>query len=255
MAQAKKIVIANWKMNPPTSAEAKKLFGGIKRKVSSIRGVQTIVCPPFVFLTELTQSYSGSKISFGAQDVFFEQKGSFTGEVSAAMLTSVGAQYVIIGHSERRALGEDNEDIAKKVKAALKEGLRIILCIGEHERSEDGAYLSFLKEELITALSGVSQKDISKCIIAYEPIWAIGKSAKDAMQPRSVHEMSIYIRKILTEKYNKQKALTVPILYGGSVGPTNVEALAERGAINGFLVGGASLDPESFAFVVKSMQN
>jgi len=137
MAKMKKIVVANWKMNPPTLKEAEKLFNGIKKKVSKIAHVETVICPPFVYLLELALYYSGSKIKFGAQDVFWEEKGARTGEISALQLVSIGADYVIIGHSERRALGETNEEVNKKIKAALKAELRVIVCVGEQERNDN----------------------------------------------------------------------------------------------------------------------
>jgi len=252
MKKGKKIVIANWKMNPPTLAEAKKLFAGIKKTTGRSAGVQTIICPPFVYLTELSKNYSGSKIAFGGQNVFWESGGARTGEISPPMLKSTGAEFVIIGHSERRVQGEDFKIVHKKVRAALKEGFRVVLCIGERERDQEATYLSFIKEELESALSGVSSKMLSRVIIAYEPIWAIGKAAKGAMEPQELHEMTIFIKKILTEKYGRVHALKVPILYGGSAEPANVEALITKGMADGFLVGRASLQADSFGFIVKN---
>jgi len=243
----KKTIVANWKMNPNTLGEAEKLFNAIKKKSNKIRSIETVICPPFVYLSELALYYSGSKIKFGAQDVFWEEKGSRTGEVSPLMLKSVGADYCIIGHSERRELGESNEQVSKKVKVALKAGLRVIICVGESERDERATYLSFLKEELQSAFSGVSSKQLKNIYIAYEPIWAIGKSSKEAMQPSQVHEMSLYVKKLLVEKYGKKIALEVPVLYGGSVDSKNVEALFKRGDVDGFLIGRASLDAEMFS--------
>lgn len=251
----KKIVVANWKMNPTTLVEAEKLFDGVKKKASRLSNVQTVLCPPFVYLTELFVTYSGNKIKFGAQDVFWEEKGARTGEISPLMLKSIGVEYSIIGHSERRELGEDNDMVHKKVLAALKAGLYVVLCVGEKERDDNALYLSFLKEELQSALIGVSKNQLNNIIIAYEPIWAIGKGAKAAMQPSDIHEMSLFIKKILVEKYGKSLGLKVPILYGGSVVPTNVETMFSRGAVNGFLVGGASLDVDSFDFILKHVNN
>lgn len=252
MAKSKKIVIANWKMNPSTLAEAKKLFEGIKKTTSRVANVQTIVCPPFIYLTELSKNYSGNKIAFGGQNVFWESGGARTGEISPPMLKNVGAQFVIVGHSERRVQGEDFNIVHKKARAALKEGLRVILCIGERERDKEATYLSFIKEELESALSGISSKMLSHIIIAYEPIWAIGKAAKGAMEPQELHEMTIFIKKIITEKYGRQHTLKVPIIYGGSAEPGNVETLITKGMADGFLVGRASLDADSFGFIVKT---
>jgi triosephosphate isomerase (TIM) len=178
--------------------------------------------------------------------VFFETKGSYTGEVSAPMLASIGTEYVIVGHSERRARGENNEIVNRKVRVALLEGIDVVLCIGEEARDHGGEYLLFLTEELISALSGLKKDSLKHIAIAYEPIWAIGKTSKDAMKPSDMHEMSLFIRKILTDRYDRATALSVPILYGGSVEVENSETLLRGGEIDGFLVGHASLDPESF---------
>lgn len=247
----KRMVIANWKLHPETVDEALDLFDGIKDGVSRIKGVEVVIAPPFVFLPEITAEYRGSRIEFAGQDLFYKGEGSFTGEVSAPMLKSVGASYVIIGHSERRALGENNEDVQMKVEAALADGLRVILCIGERERNHGGEYLTFLLEELTTAFENVNEKQMKHVVIAYEPIWAIGKDDDDAMQPTQVHEMVIFIKKFLTERFNARVASNTPILYGGSVEPPNAEALFTEGEVDGFLVGHASLDIDEFSEIVK----
>lgn len=250
MKKNKTYVIANWKMNPTTLSEALNLFDGIKSASSRAQNVTTVICPPSVFLTELRLSYTGQKIFFGAQDSFWEEKGSYTGYVSPKMLKSIDIDYVILGHSERRALGEDNETVRKKVSEALDEELNVILCVGERERDSQGEYLSFLREELKSALEGVPTQMLKKIIIAYEPIWAIGKSAEMAMKPQDVHETVIFVRKILAELYDVDTAHSVPVLYGGSTEPSNVALLFEKGEIDGFLVGHASLVPEDFNEIV-----
>lgn len=240
------LIVANWKMNPTTLSQAEKLFSDIQKTASRLQNVQTVICPPVTFLGELLHSYSGQKILFGVQDIFWQDKGSYTGYISSSMIKSMGAKYVIIGHSERRQLGEDNETINKKVLSALSEKLQIILCVGEKQRDVHGEYLTFLREELQSALENVPVQMLKNITVAYEPIWAIGKEADDAMDPQEVHEMVIFIRKTLAEIYDTDTAQRVPVLYGGSVEPSNASVLLEKGEINGFLVGHASLIPQNF---------
>lgn len=244
-------VIANWKMNPDTWVAAKELFLGVKKAASRVRKVNTVICPPFVYLSELINSYSGRSISFGVQDVHFEQKGSYTGEVSASQVRSVGATYAIVGHSERRALGETNEMINKKVLSALSEKLTVILCIGERDRDRQGEYLAFLRDELLGALEGVSKAALKNILITYEPIWAIGKTSEEAMKPHDVHGTVLFLRKLLAEKYDKKIALELPILYGGSVEPENAGALLEEGDVNGFLIGHSGLSVSDFTAILE----
>lgn len=247
----KRLIVANWKMNPETSSEAIKLFEGIKVVATKLKQVDTVIAPPFVFLPALTSKYKGNKIAFSAQNVFYDKKGSYTGEISVPMLQDMKVNYVIVGHSERRALGEDNELINKKIKTALSKGMTVILCIGESERDSSANYLSFLKDELVVGVSSISKAQLKKLVIAYEPLWAIGKSKEEAMKPEQVHEMVIFIRKILVERFGKNAAMSVPVLYGGSVEPENADQLLKNGEISGFLVGHASLNAESFGDILK----
>lgn len=251
MSKNKKLIIANWKLNPETLKDAKKLFTNIKKVASKTQNVQTVICSPSVYISELSKMYSGHRVEVGAQDVFWENKGSYTGELSPTALKSVGAKYVIIGHSERRALGENNIDVNKKMIAALKAGLNVVLCVGESKRDSQALYLKFLREELESALESVLKNHIKNLIITYEPLWAIGKSADDAVSSHQMHEMYIFIRKILTELYGKNIAFNVPIIYGGSAEPDNVKELLDSGEIDGFLVGHASLKADQFNEILK----
>ncbi len=246
-------VIANWKMNPDTIEDAKKLFLSIKGLVSRLKNTNIVIAPPTLFLAELRKLYSGRQLEFGVQNISFEEKkGSFTGETSAKMAKSIGVTYVIIGHSERRLMGETNKDINKKITVALLQKLTVVLCIGEKERDSQGGYLSFLEEELRSALSGVSKKSLKHVLIAYEPIWAIGKTDKGAMSPHDVHETSLFLHKILMQMYDRKSAFAVPVLYGGSVEPENNEELLQGGGISGFLIGHASLEVSSFSSILKT---
>lgn len=243
----KKLIIANWKMNPSSIKDAKKLFIGIRQTASKLRNVQTVVAPPFLYLTELNKLYLGHRIKFAGQDVFWADKGSFTGEISSAMLKGVGATYVIIGHSERRALGENNEDVNKKVISVIRAGLTAILCIGESNRDhKDGTHLLFLTRQLESALDNVPKNKLSKIVVAYEPIWTIGKREEEAMRPEELHETVLFIKKTIVNLFGKKSALKVPILYGGSVERGNTEALFVEGMVDGLLIGHASLKVNEF---------
>lgn len=247
----KKLVIANWKMNPQTFAEAKKLFNDIKKAAGTYSRVKTVVCPPFVFLGDLAYGYSGRKVAFGSQNIFSEERGSYTGEISPFQVKDSGATFSIIGHSERRARGESDADVHGKLALALKHKLTPVLCIGEHERDHHGKYLAFLRHQISTAFKRVRPKDVPRIVIAYEPIWAIGKHGSDAITPKKLHETVLFIRRVLRELYTKKVAFDVTILYGGSVEPENTLALFSEGTVQGFLVGHASLSAESFRRILE----
>ena len=249
----KKLIIANWKMNPTTPAEARKIFNTIKAGTARQRKAEVIVIPPFVFLPLLKERYRSSKIKFGVQDVFWERKGPYTGEISTKQAKEVGASYVIVGHSERRALGETNQEVAKKVSAVLREGMRPILCVGEALRDRDGKYLEELYRQIKDSLSGVSSSRVSGVVIAYEPIWAIGKGAKDAVDSHELQATIILIRKSLSRVYSKSIAMKMQVIYGGSVERGNVDELWKSG-VDGFLVGHASLSPKEFVEIIQSVR-
>lgn len=252
MKSNKKLIVGNWKMNPLTIKEAKKIFNNFKKQKHQTKNITTVFCPPSLFLQELKKSYTGSKIFFGAQNTFWEKEGSRTGEISPDMIKEAGVNFVIIGHSERRALGENNEMVAQKVKTALKIGLHVILCIGEPERDEHGNHLRFIDEELRESLRGVGRQLVKKLNIAYEPIWAIGKG-NNAMSPEDLHRMSLYVRKKLFGIYGRKIAGEIPILYGGSVNSDNAKDIVYDGDVQGLLIGRASLNPYEFSKIIDSV--
>lgn len=247
-------VVANWKMNPDSLGGATKLFSDLAVTARTARGVRVVACPPMIWLSECKRVYRGKMLALGAQDVSSHPTGAHTGEISAPMLASLGVGYVIVGHSERRAKGETLEEISAKIKQVVQTGLTAILCIGEHARDDHGEYLHVLRAQIVSALSGVTGPQLSQLIVAYEPIWAIGKTAADAMKPELMHETSLYIRKIISEKYGFDQSRLVPVLYGGSVEGSNAETLLSQGEIDGFLVGHASLSPLSFGAILKCAQ-
>lgn len=250
MSRRKKTVIANWKMNPESLAEALKIVKGIKKVAARTKQVQTIICPPFIYLGDIRKQYRQT----GSQDVSMEIKGAHTGEVSARMLKKNGADYVILGHSERRAMGETDEIVNKKVQVALNEKLKIILCIGESKRDEEGEYLNFVKAQLKNSLKQVSRKYLKNILVTYEPVFAIGGKDSQAVSPHEIHQMIIFIRKHLIEHFSDRAAERVPILYGGSVGPLNAREIVEKGEADGLLVGHQSLNPEQFSQIIRSIK-
>lgn len=236
----KRIIVANWKMNPKTAKEAKKLFKSISGFAKKSKKAEIILALPFVYLP----LFGKSKIKLCAQNVFYKEQGAYTGEISPAMLKSLGVDCSIVGHSERRwKINEDDELINKKVKAGLKAGLKVILAIGEKER--DGSeFWKFLKNQIKSDLSGVPKKLAKNLIIAYEPVWAIG--TKKPIYPKDLLETAIFIRRTLLDIFGRERAFKTPILYGGSVEPENAREFLEIEGISGLLVGGASLDAEKF---------
>lgn len=250
----KKIVIANWKLNPVGDKEAKALFLKTRSLAKELKKTEVVICPPFLYLGAFYKLKTPKNMQLGSQNSFWEEKGAFTGEVSAGMLKSHDVKFSIVGHSERRAMGETDKEISLKINALLKQEIIPVLCVGEKERDMHGEYLSFIKNELFDSLAGVQKKQLKNIIIAYEPIWAIGKSQRDAMSPGGVHETVLLIRKFLTEKYGADSAKLPRIIYGGSAEGENAEKLMNEGHVSGFLVGHASLDPMNFGQILKAVE-
>lgn len=245
------IIIANWKAKVTTVADAKKLVAASK-KIADMRVHQIILAPagPYLGLLSLDNK---SKLHYAGQDITLTEGGAQTGEVTGDMLTSVKAKYVIIGHSERRALGETDANVLLKTQHALKSALTPIVCVGEKERDADAHYLAFLRSQIDTVYKGIQTKDQGNIILAYEPVWAIGKSASEGINADDLTEMIQYIRKILGTYLTKKKADSAVILYGGAVEPENAKALSVGTGINGFLVGHASTDAKTFTALVKAI--
>lgn len=246
MANRNPIIIGNWKLNPSTVAEAKALFLAVKRGLKKGMLAEVVVAPPFPFIPDLSRL--SSAVALAAQDVFYEDAGAFTGEVSPTMLGGFGVSYVIVGHSERRALGETDEQVEKKVQALLRRKLTPVVCIGERERDEKGDYFGYVERQLRSACKGLSARQVAQVVIAYEPVWAIG-TGKNATA-EDVKEMQLFIVTLLTKLYDRAVAKRVRIIYGGSVKADNAEDLHTSGGMEGFLVGGASLKPEEFLKII-----
>ncbi len=244
------IIAGNWKMNK-TILEAIDLVNGLKRELSDIENVDIVVIPPYTALSEIRDMIIDSNIELGAQDVYWEEKGAFTGEISPLMLKDAGAKYVVIGHSERRAyFGETNKAVNKKIKAALGAGLLPIMCVGERlEEREAGKTFDVVREHVQMGLEGISSDVVPNIVIAYEPVWAIG-TGKTAT-PAQAEEVHNYIRKLLRDMYDEAVSNEVRIQYGGSVKPDNIKELINQKDIDGALVGGASLKVEEFVPIVR----
>lgn len=247
----KKLIIGNWKMYPANAKDAKAKFVAIKKVASTLRNVQTVICPPSVYISDLKKLVTGHRCVVGAQNSWYENEGAFTGEVSPAMLDSIGAQYVIVGHSERRALGETDEMVNKKALAAIKAGLNVVICVGERERDPDGEYMRHIANQLKAAHQGIQKKDLKQIVVAYEPIWAIGKNAVRAASPDDALEITILLKKTFADLCGKDGAC-VPILYGGSVDAKNAWEFLLKSHVDGLLVGRASLDPKVFGEILKA---
>lgn len=242
----KPFIAANWKMNK-TIPETRDFLTAFIPEVKEVKDVDIVIAPPFTSLTVAAEKLKNTNIILAAQDMFYEEKGAYTGEVSPLMLTDIGCRYVIIGHSERRQyFNEIDEIVNRKIKAAKKAGLGVILCIGESlEEREAGKTFNVLEREIN---KGLHETDIEKIVIAYEPIWAIG-TGKTAT-PEQAQEAHAYIRERLRLKYGN-RADDICIIYGGSVTPENVDSLMACKDLDGALVGGASLKVESFTRLVK----
>jgi triosephosphate isomerase (TIM) len=248
----RKIIIAgNWKMNK-NIGESIDLANSIKRALYDVGEVEVAICPPFTSLSDVSEVLAGTNIKLGAQDCYWEKEGAFTGEVSAPMLKDAGCTYVIIGHSERRQFFcETNETVNKKVKAALKEGLNPIVCVGEKLADRNGGRtFEVIKDHVVNSLAGIPGEDMLKIVVAYEPVWAIGTGVNATKeQAQEVHQ---YIRKLLEGMFGADVARSVRIQYGGSVKPDNIKELIQQEDVDGALVGGASLKADSFVKIVKN---
>lgn len=243
------LVIGNWKMNPQTLEKAETLFVQCKKAMSSTGATVVSIAPPTIFIVPLKKLSQKSRVSMGAQDVFYEQAGAFTGMTALSMLKSVEVAYVIVGHSERRALKESNEVVALKAQAVLASGLIAVVCIGEKKRDAQGDYFGFVEDQLKAVIKNIPKSQVGRLVFAYEPVWAIG-TGKHATS-EDVQEMKLFIQKILADHFGRNLVNKMRILYGGSVTADNAAELLETGKADGFLVGGSSLKPLEFATIIK----
>ena len=248
----KPFIAGNWKMNTD-SASAVALAAGLAKELSSVDTVDVAVCPPFVYLQSVAAALSASNIALGSQNVYFEEKGAFTGEISCAMLKDASCAYAIIGHSERRhVLGETDAMINKKISAAISGGLLPIFCVGELlEERQGGTTNEVVAGQIKNGLEGICAESIQAVTVAYEPVWAIGTGL--TATPEQAQEVHAMIRGLLADLYGNEIAQTIRIQYGGSAKPGNTAELMSQPDVDGLLVGGASLKVEDFAAMVKTV--
>jgi triosephosphate isomerase len=244
------IVGGNWKMNK-TIPEAVNAVEDLKTRLEDVEGVEIVIFPPFTTLKMIQGLLKATNIGLGAQNMYYEERGAYTGEISPLMLQDVGCRYVILGHSERRGyFGETNELINKKLKTALSFEFTPVICVGEKlEERKEGKAAEVVDSQVRNCLWGIGAKEAERVVIAYEPVWAIGTG--ETATPSQAEEMHRLIRGVLRELYGEGLANSVRIQYGGSVKPENIEDLMKEEDIDGALVGGASLNADSFAKIVK----
>ena len=242
----KALIAANWKMNNGIKEDV-SFVKSFEKLIKNAKNIDVVICPPFTLLYKLNELLKNSEIKLGAQNMHFEEKGAYTGEVSPLMLKDAGCEYVILGHSERRQYFNETDDlINKKVKSALRHKLKPILCIGETlQQRNNNKTMQIIGNQLINCLNGINENEIKSIVVAYEPIWAIGTG--NNATPEQAEEVHKFIRSLLLKTYNKKISDDIRIIYGGSVKPESIEDLMKMKNIDGTLVGGASLDPKSFA--------
>lgn len=243
-------IAGNWKMNK-TVGEALELVRGLKTSLQGIEGVEVAIAPPYTVLYPVAQELKGASIRLASQNLFWEEKGAFTGEISPVMLKEIGCQYAIIGHSERRQyFGETDETVNRRIKASFNYGLKVIFCIGETLQEREGNFtFSVVERQMEEGLKGLDEKAVEEMVIAYEPVWAIGTGR--TATPDQAEEVHRFIRQKLEKLYSKKTAEGIRIQYGGSVTPENIKGLMDQANIDGALVGGASLKVDSFARIVR----
>lgn len=248
----KPIIAGNWKMNK-TLPEALTFIETVKNAVPSKEKVDAVVCSPALFLGQLVSEASGSDVAIGAQNMHFENSGAFTGEISPVALKDLGVSYVIIGHSERREMfNETDESVNQKALAAFNHGLTPIICVGETlEQRENNETMDLVETQVVKALQGLSDEQVEQTVIAYEPIWAIGTGKSSTAQ--DANEVCSHIRKVVAKNFSDSAASAVRVQYGGSVKPENIGEYMSQSDIDGALVGGASLEPESFLKLLEAV--
>ena len=247
----KRLVIGNWKMNPETFEDAKRIARKTRITAGKLVRTEVVVCPPFPFISAARGRNLSAPFHIGAQSVSFDEGGPHTGEVSVKMLASLGAEYVIAGHSEERAAGDTDDAISRRISKIVEAGLTAVVCVGEKVRDENGAHLDFLKDQMKATFAGVPEDKAGRVVLAYEPIWAIG--AKDAMQPEQVYEMSLFVKKIFADIFGQEAGHKVRVLYGGSVNFRNAGEIIKTGKVDGLLVGRESVNTPGFVELLRAV--
>ncbi len=246
----KRLIIGNWKMNPSTLDEAKRIIRSMRIVATKLEHTQVVACPPYLYISNCISKKSNS-VSIGSQTVSIQEGGAHTGEISPAMLKDIGVQYVIVGHSEQRASGDSDEIVSKRIIATVEAGMKAVVCIGENVRDEQGVYLDTLKDQIKRTFAGIQSKYARDIIIVYEPVWAIG--AKEAMAPEQVYETSLFVKKVFSDIFSQESAMKVKVLYGGSVNFRNAGDIIRIGKVDGLLVGRESVNIPGLKELLKAV--
>ena len=247
MAKIKKLIVGNWKMYPERLEEAKKIVADVKRAMPKVRKTNVVLCPPFIYIPIFSGIKKGA-LHLGAQTTNAKPAGSLTGGVSVSQIEQFNVDYVIVGHSERRKMGESDKEVNEKLKSVIDYGMTAILCVGEEGRDHNGDYLEIIRNQISNCLNGIEKKFLGQVVVAYEPVWAIG--GKEAMTPRDIHEMTIYIKKVLRDIFGDPSSLVL-VLYGGAVDKFNAESIVRDGDVSGLLIGRQSLASKDFVEIIK----
>ncbi len=251
---AKAILVANWKNYPNSLPEAQSLIKDLAKQKLLYKKLALFIAPPLTYL-DLVAKSGKSFSTLASQDLSTLEKGTQTGTVTPEILKSFGVRLAILGHSERRAQGESSVDVSLKIKTALKAGITPLVCVGETARDNEGEHFEFLRDQLKTTLATLGKKEAGKILLTYEPVWAIGKSAKQAIDPVELSQTIIFIRKVLSDLFGRDMAESIPLLYGGSVEVANAKTLMKDSGVRGFLVGHESLKPKHFKEIALALTN
>ena len=247
----KRIVIGNWKMNPSTVEDARRIARQSRAAAGKLVRTDVAICAPFPFIPACISRAEAHNFHIGAQSVSIEDGGPHTGQVSAAMLRSLGVEYVIAGHSEEREHGDTDAIIAAKIVRILEAGMTAVVCVGEKAREESGAHFGFLKDQIRNSFAGVPEGKVGRIILAYEPVWAIG--AKEAMAPADIYEMSLFVKKTFADIFGAEAGLKVKVIYGGSANFRNAAEIIRGGRVDGLLPGRESVNLPGFAELLKAV--
>ena len=238
-------------MNPASFEDAKRIARRTRAVAARLAHTEAVVCPPFPFIVAASSRKPSANFHIGAQSASIEDGGAHTGEVSAAMLKSLGVEFVIAGHSEERVRGDSDETVSRRIARILDAGLYAVVCVGEKARDESGSHFDFIKAQIKGTFAGIAEERVKRVIIAYEPIWAIG--AKEAMVPSDINEMSIFVRKTFTDMFGVEAGLKLKVLYGGSVNSHNAADIIKAGRVDGLLVGRESVNMPGFVELLKAV--
>ncbi len=237
-------------MNPATLEDARRIARKTRTAAAQLVQTDVVICPPSIFAAALISKKNTPNFNLGAQTASFEESGSHTGQISAAMLKNIGMTHVIVGHSEERAAGDTDEMISRRIRAVLEAGLTPVVCVGEKSRdNEGGAHFEFLKDQIRNTFANISEKYAREIVLAYEPVWAIG--AKEAMSPEQIYEMSLFVKKVFGDVFGQASAMKVPVVYGGSVTFRNAADIIAIGQVDGLLVGRESVNVTGFVELLK----